>query len=46
LTVFVLALGLIRGDGLLIAAGMILTVVATALLGTVVLALVGAVFGA
>ena len=46
LTVFVIALGLIRGDGLLIAAGMVLTVVAAALMGTVTLALVGAVFGA
>ena len=45
LTVFVIALGLIRGDGLLIAAGMVLTVVAAALMGTVTLALVGAVFG-
>ena len=46
LIVLVLALGLIRGDGLLIAAGMVLTVVATALMGTLALALVGAVFGA
>ncbi len=45
-TVFVLALGLIRGDGLLIAAGMVLTVAATALIGTASLALAGAVFGA
>ena len=44
--VFVLALGLIRGDGLLIAAGMVLTVAATALMGTATLALAGAVFGA
>ena len=46
LTVFVLALGLIRGDGLLIAAGLVLTVVATALMGTVAVAFAGAVFGA
>jgi hypothetical protein len=46
LTVFVIALGLIRGDGLLIAAGMVLTVVAAALMGTVTLALVGTIFGA
>ena len=45
LTVFVIALGLIRGDGLLIAAGTVLTVVAAALMGSVTLALVGAVFG-
>ena len=43
---FVLALGLIRGDGLLIAAGMVLTVAATALMGTAAFALAGAVFGA
>ncbi len=46
LIVLVLALGLIRGDGLLIAGGMVLTVVATALMGTVALAFAGAVFGA
>ena len=45
-TAFVLALGLIRGDGLLIAAGIVLTVAATALMGTAALALAGAVFGA
>ena len=45
LTVFVMALGLMRGDGLLIAAGMVLTVAATALMGTAAFALAGAVFG-
>lgn len=45
-TVFVIAMGLIRGDGLLIAAGLVLTVVATALMGGAALALAGAVFGA
>jgi hypothetical protein len=43
---FVMALGLIRGDGLLIAAGMVLTVAAAALMGTAGYALAGAVFGA
>jgi hypothetical protein len=45
-TVFVIAMGLIRGDGLLIAAGLVLTVVATALMGGAALALAGVVFGA
>ena len=43
--ILLLALGLIRGDGLLIAAGMVLTVAATALMGTAALALAGTVFG-
>lgn len=45
-TVFVIAMGLIRGDGLLIAAGLVLTVVATVLMGGAALALAGVVFGA
>jgi hypothetical protein len=45
LTVLVIGLGLIRGDGLLIAAGIIMTVIATALMGTAALALTSLVFG-
>lgn len=46
MTVFIIAMGLIRGDGLLIAAGLILTVVATILMGSAATALAGVVFGA
>jgi hypothetical protein len=45
LTVFIIAMGLIRGDGLLIAAGLVLTVVATALMGGAALALADVIFG-
>ncbi|MGO4685475.1 exopolysaccharide biosynthesis protein [Hyphomicrobium sp. 2TAF46] len=45
LTVLVLALGLVRNDGLLIAAGLLLTVVAAALMGVASVALVNMVFG-
>ena len=43
--VFILGMGLIRGDGLLIAAGLVLTVVATVLMGSAALALTDFVFG-
>jgi len=43
-TVFIIALGLIRGDGLMIAAGLVLTVIATALMGTAAMALTSLVF--
>lgn len=46
LTAFVLAVGLIRKDGLLIAAGLLLTIVVTALLGSAAMALMGFFFGA
>lgn len=46
LTVFIIAMGLIRGDGLLIAAGLVLTVAATALMGGAALALADVIFGA
>lgn len=44
--VFIMAMGLIRGDGLLIAAGLVLTVVATILMGSAATALAEVVFGA
>ncbi|MBV8612831.1 MAG: exopolysaccharide biosynthesis protein [Acetobacteraceae bacterium] len=46
LTVFVLAMGLIRRDGLLIAAGLLLTLASFALMGGVTLVLFEALFGA
>ncbi|MBV8577665.1 MAG: exopolysaccharide biosynthesis protein [Acetobacteraceae bacterium] len=46
LTIFVLAVGLIRRDGLLISAGLILTVASVALMAGVTLLLVEALFGA
>jgi hypothetical protein len=44
--VFIIAMGMIRGNGLLIAAGLILTVVATLLMGSAATAGAGVVFGA
>lgn len=43
--VFIMGLGLIRGDGLLIATGLVLTIAATVLMGAGALALVNVVFG-